>query len=178
MSGIRSAASRLLRAVLRYAPPDSQDWVNAMLRELDFIESDWAAFFWALGSTTAIFKYSVPRRLRAWFGKNSGAEEKLMIKDIGKKAAGVASGVAIAAGVTLGAFGLVWLMFYLFPKWDLGPVPWWVGVIVLPETIFVVAIVALWRKRRPMAVGILLLAVTLGTHFIVHVVNHYHGTGQ
>jgi hypothetical protein len=53
-----------------------------------------------------------------------------------------------------------------------------VGVIVLPEIIFVVAIVALWRKRRPMAVGILLLAVTLGTHFIVHVANHYHGTGQ
>ncbi len=178
MSAIRSAASRMLRAVLRYAPPDSREWVNAMLRELDFIESDWAAFFWALGSTTAIFKYSIPRRLRAWFGKDSGGEEKLMMKDIGKKAAGVAAGVAIAAGVAVGGFGLVWLMFYLFPKWDLGPVPWWVGVIVVPEAIFVVAIVALWRKRRPMAVGILLLAVTLGTHFIVHVVNHYHGMGQ
>jgi cytochrome c oxidase assembly factor CtaG len=39
--------------------------------------------------------------------------------------------------------------------------PWWVAMIVIPEMIFIVAVVALWRKRRSMAVGILLSAVTL-----------------
>ena len=29
-----------------------------MLREMDFIEGDWAALFWALGSATALFKHS------------------------------------------------------------------------------------------------------------------------
>lgn len=95
-----------------------------------------------------------------------------MVKDIAKKAAGVATGVVIATGVVLAAFGIVWLLFYLFPKWDLGPIPWWVGVIVVPEIIFVVAVVAFWRKRRPMAVGILLLAVTLVAHFVAHVAAH------
>jgi hypothetical protein len=172
MSSVRRLASGLLRRVLRYAPSDSQDWANAMLRELDFIESDWAALFWALGSTAAIFRYSVPRRLRTFFGKRSNQREGPMVKDIAKKAAGVATGVVIATGVVLAAFGIVWLLFYLFPKWDLGPIPWWVGVIVVPEIIFVVAVVALWRKRRPMAVGILLLAVTLVAHFVAHVAAH------
>ena len=71
-------------------------------------------------------------------------------------------------------FGVVDLLFHLFPKWDLGPMPWWVAVIVIPEITFVVAIVALWRKRRPMALGILLTAVILATHFAVHIANHFH----
>jgi hypothetical protein len=147
-----------------------------MLRELDFIENDWAALFWALGSTTAIFRHSIPRGLRAWFGKHSGREEELMVKNIGKKAVGIASGVAIAGVVAICAFGVVRLLFHFFPAWDLGPVPWWVAVILIPEMIFVVAAVALWRKRRLMAVGILLSAVTLVTHVIVHVATH--GVGQ
>ena len=28
-----------------------------MLREMDFVEGDWAALFWALGSATALFKH-------------------------------------------------------------------------------------------------------------------------
>lgn len=94
------------------------------------------------------------------------------MKDMGKKAAGVGAGIGIALGVCVCAWGLVWLMFYLFPKWDLGPMPWWVGMVVIPETIFGVAVVTLWRKRRPMAIGILLLGITLVTHFAIHAANH------
>jgi hypothetical protein len=45
-------------------------------------------------------------------------------------------------------------------------------VIVIPETIFIVAALALWHKRRSMATGIVLSAVTLIVHFIVHVATH------
>jgi hypothetical protein len=48
MSATRRLASKLLRAILRHSSADSQEWANAMLRELDFIENDWAALFWAL----------------------------------------------------------------------------------------------------------------------------------
>ena len=72
------------------------------------------------------------------------------------------------------AFGFVDLLFHLFPKWDLGPMPWWMAVIVIPEIIFVLAIVTLWRKRRPMALGILLTAIILATHFAVHIATHFH----
>lgn len=97
-----------------------------------------------------------------------------MGESFAKKAVGVILGIVIAAAVAGTAFGIVHLLFRLFPAWDLGPVPWWVAVIVIPEIIFVVAIVALWRKRRYMAEGILLSAIVLITHFILHVANHYH----
>ena len=174
MSATRRLAAKLLRAVARLASSDGQDWANAMLRELDFIVSDWAALFWALGSTTAIFRHSVPRGLRSWLGPRFDQKEGLMKESMGKKTVGVISGIVIALAVAGCAYGTVWLLFYLFPAWDLGPVPWWLPMIVLPEIIFIVAAVALWRKRRFMAVGILLSAVTLGTHFIIHVTTHPH----
>ena len=153
---------------------DSQDWANAMLRELDFIESDWAALFWALGGMTAVFRHSVPRGLRAWFGKHSNQEEGPMKKSIGKKTAGVISGIIIAVAVTVCAFGLVRLSFLFFPAWNLKRVQWaeLLAVIVIPETIFIVAALTLWRKRRSMAVGILLSAITLVAHFVVHLTIH------
>ncbi len=97
-----------------------------------------------------------------------------MKESIAKKAAGVTSGIVIAVAVTGGAFGLVRLLFYLFPAWDLGPMPWWVAVIVIPEMIFIVTAVALWRKRRSMAAGILLSAIVLVTHFVVHLATNLH----
>src|SRR5260370_11457475 len=36
-----------------------------MLRELDFVESDRAALFWAAGSFTALFRHSAQRQLSA-----------------------------------------------------------------------------------------------------------------
>jgi hypothetical protein len=47
MSAIRRLASRLLSGVVRQVSSDTQEWGNAMLRELDFIESDWIALLWA-----------------------------------------------------------------------------------------------------------------------------------
>jgi len=171
MTPTRRMATRLLAFVVRHTSSQSQEWANAMLRELDFIESDWAAFFWALGSTTAIFRHA-GRGLMAMLGKSAGEKEERGMKDIGAKAAGIASGVLIALGVVVCAFGLLWIWFHFFPVPGMGPVPWWVAVIIIPEAIFVVAVASLWRKRKPVAVGILLLAITLMTHFIFHLATH------
>src|SRR3984893_17707837 len=159
-------AARLLGAVIRHASSDSQAWAQAMLRELDYIESDWAALFWALGSTTAIFRYAVPRGLRAGFDKHPDREEELM-GNVGRQAAGVISGVVIAVAVTFCAFGLVRLSFYLVPAWDIDRgYPWveWISVIAIPEAIFILTAIAVWRRRRSMAICILLSGVTLVTH--------------
>ncbi len=168
MSMVGRLASRLLRAVVRHAPAHSQDWANAMLRELDFLDSDWAALFWALGSTTAILRHSF--RLTAWFKKGARPKEERMVKDIGKKAAGIAAGAAMAAGLVLFAFGLLWLAFLFFPSWGLERMEGThvLTVIVIPETIFIIAAVALWRNRRSMAIGILVSAIILATHVLVH----------
>lgn len=53
---IRRLASAILTTSIRSAPPEAQEWGNAMLREMDFIEGDWAVLFWALGSATALFR--------------------------------------------------------------------------------------------------------------------------
>jgi hypothetical protein len=171
MTPIRRMATRLLAFVVRHTSSGSREWANAMLRELDFIESDWAAFFWALGSTTAIFRHA-GRGLMAMLGKSVDDKEERGMKDIGAKAAGIASGVLIALGVVVCAFGLLWIWFHFFPVPGMGPVPWWVAVIVIPEAIFVVAVASLWRRRKPVAVGILLLAVTLMAHFVFHLAAH------
>jgi hypothetical protein len=174
MSALGRLASRLLHEVVRHSSSDGQDWANAMLRELDFIESDWAALLWVLGCTSAILKHSGPRGMRAWFGKRSNQEEGPMLKHIQRNAAGTLSGVVIAVGVLAGAFGLVRLLFVLFPEPDLKRVQWaeLLAVIVVPETIFIVSALALWRKRRPMAVGIVMSAVTLVAHMVVHLTTH------
>jgi hypothetical protein len=174
MAAIRKLASRLLRAVARHSSSATQDWANAMFRELDFVESDWAALFWALGSAAAIFRHSVPRALRAWLEKRRDPSEGSPKESIGKKAAGVTAGIVIVVAVTSLAFVLVRQLFYAFPAWDLGSMPWWVGMIVIPEMIFVVAAVVLWRKRKSMATGILLSAIVLAVHFVVHVATHVH----
>jgi hypothetical protein len=53
---IRRLASAVLTTAIRHTSPRVREWGNAMLREMDFIENDWAALFWALGSATALFK--------------------------------------------------------------------------------------------------------------------------
>ena len=48
----------------------------------------------------------------------------------------------------------------------------WLAVIVIPEAIFIIAVVRLWRKRGPLAIGIILSAVVLAVHFAIHVATH------
>ena len=97
-----------------------------------------------------------------------------MLKHIRRNAAGTLSGVMFAVGVLVGAFGLVRLLYVLFPEPDLKRVQWaeMLAVIVVPETIFIVSALALWRKRRSMAVGIVMSAVTLVAHVVVHLTSH------
>ncbi len=145
-----------------------------MLSELDFIESDWAALFWALGSARAIFKHSIPRQLRSWLGTRSSQEQAPVLKHIRRNAAGTLSGIGIAVGVLAAAFGLVRLLLVIFPASSLTGVESaeMLAVIVVPEVIFLVAAVALWRKKRPMAVGLVLSAVILVAHVVVHITTH------
>lgn len=53
---IRKLALKILNVSVRHASPEVRDWGTAMLHELDFVESDLSALFWALGSATVLFK--------------------------------------------------------------------------------------------------------------------------
>jgi hypothetical protein len=50
MTRLRKLAVKISNTVIRRSLPAYKDWAQATSRELEFIESDWAALGWALGS--------------------------------------------------------------------------------------------------------------------------------
>ena len=171
----RRLAIRLLNIVVRHASPASQAWGSAMLRELDFVESDWGAMLWALGSTTALFRHSVPRQLKARLEKRFGLSEMGILKNIGRKTAGMLFGVVIASVVlTISVMALLHAAPVLLPGWQEGHARFveWLAIGGIPEAVFIATAVALWRRRRYVAAGILLAAMTLISHAIIHAAIH------
>jgi hypothetical protein len=143
-----------------------------MLRELDFIECDWAALFWALGSVAAIFRHCGRELVRVGFRGQEEAGMKETVKNVGWVFAGVLASVLLIVC----AMGLFHLAEYFFPPMKQSiPWPTWLVVFFLPETLFVIGTVWFWRKRRPMAVGVLLAAAIFATHFVMHIVSHFRG---
>jgi hypothetical protein len=171
----RKFAYRLLNGVVRQASPDSQEWASAMVRELDFVESDWSALLWALGSTTALFRHSVPRRFRALLEKRLGAARGERVKNIRKITTGIFFGVVIATAVlTVSFIGLLQTASLLFPEWRAGHIRIveWLAIVGVPEAAFMATAQALWRRKRFMAAGVLLAAIALMTHAIIHGLTH------
>jgi len=172
MSAPRKLAKYLMRTAVRYASPESREWAEGMLHELDYIEGDWSALFWALGSTIAIFQLAA----RSWIAQvgNEARPDKRGVKPMGKKMIGVATGIAVATALILTAFGLLLLTNALFPALGLDRAEWThiLTIVVIPETIFAVAAVMLWRKRGPMVAGILLTGALLAVHVVMHFAGH------
>ncbi|HEX4773880.1 MAG TPA: hypothetical protein VH351_23805 [Bryobacteraceae bacterium] len=171
---LRSAASILLRVVSQYSPTQSREWAAATIRELDFIESDWEALRWAAGSTTALVGHW-GHDMEASLAGHLRYPEELLMKDIRKKTLGTMSGIGIALALALAAFGVYALAVYLVPSLHTG-VPWpaWIMVIAVPETIFAICVVKMWQRKRYQAVGILLAAMVLATHFAIHIAGHWN----
>ena len=166
----RNLAARLLRAVLRLAPEESRDWALATLRELDFIEGDWAALFWALGSAAAILRHAASG-WRALLNRKSNKEAGM--NTTGKKALGVGLGMLSALSLVGCALAGLRIISILFPGLEHSPWAYWLAVLAIPEAIFVAATVMLWRKRGPMAAGILAMALVVAMHVAVHLTLHW-----
>ena len=92
----------------------------------------------------------------------------------GKKAIRVASGVLSALALAGCTFGMLRLIDILFPSLGIAHAEWthWLTAIVIPEAIFITAAILLWRKRGPIAAGILLVAVAIGLHLLIHIAAH------
>ena len=173
MSTVRRLASRLLNGVVQHSSPQSRCWGDAMLRELDFVESDWAALFWALGSTTALCRHSVPRQVKALLSKPFSSSEQLQWKKMARKTTGILSGIAVAGGfLTLCVLALLGLMHSSWWQLGQGRLAERLLVVVIPESVYIASIVALWRQRRSVALGIVLASITLITHVIIHFATH------
>lgn len=167
MGAPRRLAARLLREVARLAPSTTQEWASAMLRELDFIEGDWAALLWALGSAAAILRH-VASGWRTWLNRKANKEAGM--NNSSKKALGVGIGMVSALMLVGCAFAVLRIASLIFPGLGLDHAGWanWLAIMAIPEAIFVAATVLLWRKRGPVAAGILATGLVMGLHVAVH----------
>ena len=171
MSITRRVASRVLTIVIRQSSGEGQLWGIAMLRELDFIQGDWAALFWAFGSTAALCRHSVRSRLRTlgdWH-----FNETFQIKRIAKKTTGIVSGVVVAGTVLAFCVGiLIGLIRFASLQQADGRLADRLLIVVIPETLYLVGIITLWRRQKSVALGILLAGMILVTHAIIHFATH------
>lgn len=170
MGAPRKLAGALLKGVLRLAPHASRKWAAAMLHELEFIQGDWAALFWALGSRAAILRHAASS-WRKWFRNKSNKEANM--NNTGKKALGVGLGMFSALALVGCALAVLRIVGALFPALDHSPWAYWLAVMAIPEAIFVAATVMLWRKRGPVAAGILATALVMALHVAVHLTLHW-----
>ena len=185
MGAARSLAGKLLRAMLRHAPEERRAWVEAMLRELDFIgldrkHGDWAALFWALGCTSAIFRECL-RGWGTWLWKRCmdllgirPVKEENKMNSTGKKTLGVLAGIGIALAFGVGMFLLRNVIADMLQAVGIQRSMWShiFSVIVPAEEIVVVAAILLWRRRlAPVAVGLLLTGFVMAAHVVVFLVS-------
>ena len=87
-----------------------------------------------------------------------------------RKALGVAIGALSALMLVGCALAVLRIAGILFPQLDLDHSNWlyWLAVMAIPETVFVAATVLLWRRKGPVAAGILATGLVMVLHVAVH----------
>jgi len=92
------------------------------------------------------------------------------MNNAGKKALGIGLGMLSALALVGCLFAGLRIMSILFPGLGLEHSRWayWMAVMVIPEAIFVAATILLWRKKGPIAAGILATGLAVALHIGVH----------
>jgi hypothetical protein len=165
MSAVRRAAVRTLEFVVRRMRGETRIWGDAMLREMDFVDDDWSAVRWALGGATVLCRQTLIERAKH-------ASTYWSRQNLGLSLNSVVSGMAVAVVVlTLSLIALAGLMrASAFARGEEKVVSG-LFVVGIPVAVYVLGAVALWRRRRGLASGILAAAAILVTHGIVHLVS-------
>jgi hypothetical protein len=159
-SPVRRLAYAILNTVVEHSSAESQTWGTAMLHEFALVEDDWHALFWALGSSMALCRHSVPLQLQAAC--------KRMVRSTPGMLAGVAAAVGVLAICVAASVSMLNSSWFPSIPEKLARLL----VIMLPEIFYVAGIVILWRRRKPLAVGILLTGIAVMSHAIVHFAVH------
>ena len=66
---VRRVSVRLLKMALRLSPPEMEEWGQAMLAELHYVERSGAALRWAIGSAGVVLGRALARSVGRGFGK-------------------------------------------------------------------------------------------------------------
>jgi hypothetical protein len=117
-----------------------------MLGELDYVEDDWSAFFWALGSIGVLLRFSTIQLLL-----NPKWRDKSMIRHTGQVLLGAA-----VAGIVCIAGSLLCMTLLKVAGLQLSEVriPQRLIFIFLLEVAYGVIATAQWRRRKFVSVGV------------------------
>jgi hypothetical protein len=143
---LRRISSRLLSLAAACAPTKFAEWARAMLEELDYVEDDWSAFFWALGSIGVLLRFSTVQLLLIpkW-------RDKSMIRHTGQVLLG-----AVVAGIVCMAGSLACIALLKVAGLQLSDVRMSQRLIFifLLEVTYVVIATAQWHRRKFLSVGV------------------------
>lgn len=166
MSPIRGLALRVLRFVVRLTPSSTRSWGDAMIGEMDHIEDDWAALFWALGGSLALFRCSLIEHLRNL--RNVLADEVPARKGAAHLIKSILSGVGVAAVVLMiSMLTLATLQHTYGVEPSQARFAQLLFAVVVPDALCLVAALALARPQRRLTSGILAAGAALGAHSII-----------
>jgi hypothetical protein len=88
MTYLRGLALKISNTVVDYASPGSKEWAEALAREVAFVEGDWAALGWALGSVRILFRYK-KAPIRSFADLSSVAQKFAEAKRINQNSLGI-----------------------------------------------------------------------------------------
>jgi hypothetical protein len=159
---VRVWARGLLEWMVERAGAGTREWARAMLGELDEVEGDWAALFWALGGVGAVVRGSV----WGWLKRQVTFKEGMTMSDVAKKVVGLLAGVGVAMVMMVTMAVVLHIAFHVFPGFGpgRGPMGMWLGIAAVVEVLFVGTVVGLWKRQRAMAVGVLVMTVLVTAH--------------
>jgi hypothetical protein len=152
MMSPRTLAEGLLTALRRRASSETESWATAMLRELDHVDGDWSALWWALGGAAALWR-----------------ADALSIKRVGETTVGVLSGAIMAAGIMAICLATVVSLPHMsWPQLARSSALERGLVLVGLETVCLIVAAVLWRHRRSVATGALVAGPTLFLHVVTY----------
>jgi hypothetical protein len=123
-----------------------------MLHELDYVDGDWSALWWALGGAMTLVR-----------------ARSLSAKHLGKATAGVVTGAVMAAGIMGICLALLMQLPHMaWPELSHSSALERGLVTVGLETICSFVAAALWRHRRSLATGALVAGTTLALHVVTY----------
>jgi hypothetical protein len=173
MRAPRRWAHRLLSWSARTTPDEIRDWAAAMLHELEAVEGDWESLWWALGGASALVRYAA--RMMA-FRQLRHIEEwrHTVMEQFGRKAGWLVVGALGTVALSLAALGLQFGGAELFPQLGLRSSMWihLIMVLFIPLAIALTFAAWIWRRKRPVALGILLSAVVMSGHVAIYFALH------
>ena len=146
---------------------ETREWARAMLGELGEVPGDWAALFWALGGVCVVVRGSV----WGWLKRQVTFKEGMTMGDVAKKVVGLLAGVGVAMVMLVTMAVVLHISFHVFPGFGpgRGSAYVWLAVAAVVEILFAATVVALWERRRFMAVGVLVMTLLLNVHMVMTV---------